>query len=133
MASISINKMNLTGKSVKIINGKIIIDGVEHKSDDKIINITIDGDIDNFNIDSCNDIKITGNVKGNVNSGIGDVKCGDVTGDVTSSTGDVSCGNIQGNVKTSTGDVTCEGNIYGDVKTSTGDIKYKKTDKTQFI
>lgn len=108
---ISINgKVFGHGNNICIQNGKVIIDGVVSESSEKVINITIDGDVDTLDVDCANQISITGNVK----------KVKTQTGDV-----DIS-GNVEGNVETQTGDVDIEGSVSGDVDTTTGDIKYRR-------
>jgi hypothetical protein len=108
---IRINNNNYVGRSITISGNKIIIDGKDvtaDHSDSKEISITVNGDIDNLDVDYCKEIAISGNV-GKIRSGSGDVTCNDVTGNVQTGSGDV---------KTTT--------ITGSVRTGSGDIKYKK-------
>lgn len=103
-----INGVIYQGKSITVINGKVVIDGVDVTPDSKVINIEISGDVDELVVTDCNNIKVSGKVHS-----------------ICTSTGDIHCGDVTGNVHTQTGDVKC-GNIAGNVKTQTGDIKYKK-------
>lgn len=123
----NINVSNVSGKSISIINGKVIIDGVDVTPDSKNISIEIIGNVDNVEVGACNQIKVQGDVN-KLKGGVSEVEItGSVTGDVTTSTGDVRIrGNVTGDVQTSTGDVEIDGTVGGSVKTSTGDIKHRK-------
>ena len=103
-----VNGVTYTGQNISVINGKVIIDGIDVTPDSKIINIEVFGDVDELVVNAANNIKVSGNVHS-----------------IRTSTGDIHCGNVTGNVHTQTGDVKC-GNVGGNVKTQTGDIKYKK-------
>lgn len=97
------------GKNVRIINGKVIIDGKDMTPDAKNITIQIEGDVSNLSVDICDKLSVTGNVN-ELSTVSGDVEIG---------------GSVGGNIKTTSGDIKC-GNIAGDVKTVSGDIKNKK-------
>lgn len=109
MANININGENITGRSITINNNRVIIDGVDHTPDSKIITITVTGDVDKIDASS-GDVTVNGN-SGGISTMSGDV---DVTG------------NVDGSVKTMSGDVDCSGSISGNVSTLSGDIKSRK-------
>ncbi len=120
---IKINNMNFFGRNINITNNKIIIDGVDVSSNfknDKEINISIVGDINDLSVDSCNKIKITGNAN-KVKTMSGDISCSDVNGDVTTTSGDIVCGNINSSATTVSGDIKAKV-ITGNCKTVSGDI-----------
>lgn len=123
MATFKINGKSIQGSNIVIINGKVIVDGKGVQSDDKIINITIEGNVEKMDVDVCNtisvkgevndvqtksgDIEVHGNVKGSVSSMSGDVEIGgDVGGNASSTSGDIICKNVSGNVSTMSGDIT---------------------------
>jgi hypothetical protein len=106
MASVSINGMTLTGNSIKVVQGNVFIDGkpVEVKEAKSIV-ISVDGSVDQLNVDACDRVAISGSA-GSVSTMSGDVKCGNVSGSVTTMSGDVDCGSIGGNVSTMSGDIS---------------------------
>lgn len=113
------------GSSVSIINGKVLVNGKQISNldeiQDKEVNISISGDVQNLEVDYCTQVNLTGNAK-SVRTQSGDIEIsGNVDGDVSSMSGDISCGDVAGNVRTASGDVEC-GNVTGNVKTVTGDI-----------
>ena len=124
MSSIIINGKSYIGSQVNVNGNKITINGTDVTPDTKIVNITIEGDVDEIHADYCEKIIVNGNVK-NVSTTSGDIECKDVTGDIKGTSGDIQCGNIGGSVQTISGDVKAE-NISGNVKTLSGDIKYRK-------
>jgi hypothetical protein len=111
MTNISINGNNISvsGRNIVVSNGKVLIDGKDVTPDSKIINITVNGNIEQLNVDVCDKVLVTGSV-GSVKTMSGDV---DVSGD------------INGSVKTMSGDVDCY-NVSGDISTMSGDVKHKK-------
>jgi len=123
---VSINGKIYSGRNISIINGKVIIDGKDNTpGNDKVISITITGDVESLVVDYCEKITIDGNVT-SVKTTSGDVEItGDIGGDVSTVSGDVESNDISGSVKTTSGDVKC-GNINGNVSTLSGDIKNKK-------
>jgi len=125
MSQITINGSTYYGNNIVIKNNKIIVDGANVTPDSKEINITVNGDVNNLEVDSCNKISITGNVN-KFSGGSGDVECHDIINGVTTGSGDIKCNNINGDVRTGSGDVECDSTITGSVKTSSGDIKYRK-------
>lgn len=111
------------GKSISVINDKVFVDGKlfagEEDSNVKTINITIEGNVDTVEVDSCNKLEINGDVNGplitggsatvsgNVSQGVqtgGSLKCGDIGGNVNAF-GSVKCGDIKGAI-TSYGAIT---------------------------
>lgn len=105
MSKITINGNVVSGRSVVVNNGRVIIDGVDVTPDSKIINISVDGSIDIMNVDVCSKIDVVGKV-GTIKTASGDVDVdGDVTGSIQTMSGDVKCGDIGGNVSTMSGDV----------------------------
>jgi hypothetical protein len=122
-STITINGKTFRGNSIQISKGSVIIDGEFQETDEKIINITVEGNIENLETDYTNQIKITGDV-GRVKSSSGDVDIvGNVNGPINSSSGDIEIdGNVIGDVETSSGDVKCK-DVTGSVKTKSGDIK----------
>lgn len=104
--TVSINGKTYAGNNVHIKQNKVFVDGIEVECEDKVINISINGDVGNVDTLS-GDVVITGNAK-SVNTTSGDVRIGrDVTGDVETVSGDVDVrGDIEGNVTTVSGDVS---------------------------
>ncbi len=103
-ANININGKSIVGRSVVVVNGRVIVDGNDQNISDKVINISIEGDINNVTADVCEKVTITGGA-GSVNTMSGDVVCGDVSSNVKTMSGDVKCGNVGGKIKTMSGDV----------------------------
>lgn len=141
---ISINGKSFFGSNISISGNKIIIDGKNVTPNEKVINIVVNGNIDNLEVDACDKLEIHGDVN-KLRNGSGDVECGDIKGDVTSGSGniickgnvagklqtgsgDVECGEVKGDATTSSGNITCKGSIFGNVKTSSGNVKYTKVD-----
>ena len=52
MSSVTINGKTYTGNNIIVSNGKIMVDGKNVTSDDKVINITVNGNIDSLKVDS---------------------------------------------------------------------------------
>ena len=129
MSSIIINGVTFDGDSISIKNGNIVVDGNKVSVDSKKIDIVIQGHVENVVVDSCDSLRIIGNVLG-VSTKSGDVNIvgnvishvngndiirtvsgdvtisGDMTGNVTSTSGDVKARSITGNVKTVSGDIS---------------------------
>lgn len=117
---------NTGGGVVEIYDGKVVVNGkpVEDLNGlpDKVVNITIDGDVESLHVDCCSTVSVDGNVK-TVKSGSGDVTVsGNVSGNISTGSGDVNCCNVEeGDVTTGSGDVHCI-NVGGRVSTGSGDI-----------
>ena len=124
---IKLNGKTYRGNSIQISGNKVIIDGVVQDTDEKekIINISVEGDIQNLEVDYAKDIKITGNVR-TVQTSSGDVVIGgSVENNIQTSSGDVEVdGAVGGGIQTSSGDVKC-GAVAGNVKTNSGNIRHK--------
>jgi len=123
MRSISINGNTIVvsgGGSVKIVNGRVIVDGQDMTPDAKDIRIEIHGDVARLDVDVCTEVVVNGTV-GQLSTSSGDVKCGDVAGSVQTSSGDVRCKGVTGSVQSVSGDVQAS-HIAGSVRTVSGDI-----------
>lgn len=106
-STVVINGKTYHGKNVSVIDNQVYIDGQlkDSLSEDKLINITVNGDA--YYVSS---------VSGNIT-----VK-GDVENTVTSASGDIDIlGNVEGSVETVSGNVQAR-NISGPVKTISGCI-----------
>ena len=102
-----INGKKYSGNSVSVMDNKVFIDGkrVDQSDDEKVINIVVEGNINSLEVDSCEKLEVTGNC-GNVASKNGNIRInGDVSGDVTNKNGDIDCFNVGGDVSTKNGDV----------------------------
>jgi|TARA_R110000851_G_scaffold47424_1_gene115033 hypothetical protein len=122
-STITINGKSYVGNNVTVRNNKVIVDGkVWDDKDTKEINITIDGSVDQLEVDAANQIKVNGNVN-KLRTSSGDVEVsGNVEAGITTSSGDVEIGGtVGGNVKTMSGDVEC-GKVSGSVSSMSGDI-----------
>lgn len=105
MSTIKINGNTYTGNSIVISNGKVIVNGKEVTPDGKEINISVQGDIYELKVDTCNKVSVTGSVK-SISTQSGDVEVtGDVDGNISTMSGDVDCGHVQGSISTMSGDV----------------------------
>jgi hypothetical protein len=99
----------VSGGSIVINNGKVFVDGknVDFLYDERIINITVKGDLDSIRVDSCHEVKIEGNVGEDVHVSQGRVTIGGGVGrDVHVSQGNVDCGKVEGKVSVSMGNIT---------------------------
>lgn len=104
--NITVNGNTFTGRNLTISNGKVIIDGVEQKCTNfgTVINVTINAPVDN--IDMAGDLTVNGDVR-TVNVSCGDATIsGNVSGNVDVDVGDVKCGHVGGSVKVDVGDIT---------------------------
>lgn len=124
MAQIIINGKSYIGSSVSINNNRVIVNGKEINEDSKVINITVEGNVDSVEVDYCAKIVVNGFVN-KLSTTSGDVECGNVNQTVKTVSGDVECGNVGGDVSSTSGDIKAQ-NINGSVKTLSGDIKYVK-------
>lgn len=93
--------------NITVRNGRVIIDGHEADSgDSKEIVISIEGNINDLTVDSCNKIAVHGNVQ-SIKTGSGDISVvGDVLGSIKTGSGDIECGSVTGSISTGSGDIT---------------------------
>ena len=106
MSSVTINGVTYSGRNVVITNGKVMIDGVNNTPNDKVINITVTGDINELSVDACELVAIVGNIGGSVKTVSGDISIdGNVTGDIKTVSGDVKSNDVGGKITTVSGDV----------------------------
>ena len=103
----NIKNSSIEGNSVSIINNKIFVDGKEIETEEKVINIIVEGNLDKLEVDCCNSIKVNGVTKdievSNRNISIN----GDVKGNVNNINGNIIAKAINGNCKTINGDILC--------------------------
>lgn len=120
--------MNISGgKSITIINGKVMVDGKDVTPEDaKEIHIEVTGDVDTIKVDACTDIKVSGNT-GKIETHQGSIDVGgDINGNASTSQGDIEVnGNVTGNVTTSQGDIDVRGSVGGNAKTTMGDVTHR--------
>lgn len=92
--------------SVKISGETVIVGNQSFTIKDKVINITVYGDVDK--VCKGNNITVSGDVMGNVESAAGNIEIG---------------GDVSGDVETHAGNITVKGDIMGDAHTSCGNIR----------
>jgi DUF4097 and DUF4098 domain-containing protein YvlB len=121
------NYVNINGQSIvssgniSIINGKVMVDGVDQTPNGKTITIEINGNVETLKVDHCQKVTVTGSCT-NVTTGSGDVEVGcNVKSGLQTGSGDVKCKDVNGSVKTMSGDVSAS-SISGSVNTMSGDI-----------
>ena len=120
-----INGKAITGSVITFEGGRMLVDGKPFEdwsdSDEKVVNITINGNVDTLDVECCSSITISGDAK-KVKTGSGEIKVnGSVSGYVKTGSGDVECGDVEGDVSTGSGNVHC-GNVRGRVSTGMGNI-----------
>ena len=99
--------INIKGNNVSIINNKIFVDGKEIGTEEKEINIIVEGNLDKLEVDCCNLIKVNGVTK-DVEVSNGNITIsGDVKGNVNNINGNIIAKVINGNCKTKNGDILC--------------------------
>ena len=99
--------INIKGNNVSIINNKIFVDGKEIGTEEKEINIIVEGNLDKLEVDCCNSIKVNGVTK-DVEVSNGNIAIsGDVKGNVNNINGNIIAKVINGNCKTKNGDILC--------------------------
>lgn len=106
MARNIINGMVVDG-DLSIINGKVMVNGKEITTNDKKINIIIEGSVDQLKVDACDKIVVNGDV-----------------GELKTTSGDVILNECKGNIQTTSGDIECHGDC-GSINTVSGDVKVK--------
>lgn len=117
MANTAGNKVVINGRTVlngDVVGGDLIINGTRNgvsingqdfEISDKIIKITIEGNVSGKVETGSGDVTVQGNA-GSVKTMSGDARiAGDVNGDVSTMSGDVLAKAIGGNVKTMSGDI----------------------------
>lgn len=105
MSKITINNNGYVGTSITVTNGKIMVDGVDVTPDTKEINISVEGNIEQLKVDSCDKVSIVGRVK-SISTKSGDIEVtGAVDGSISTMSGDVNCGMVAGSVSTMSGDI----------------------------
>lgn len=93
------------GKNITIANGRVIIDGKDVTPESKEINITVNGNVDQLQVDTCSQISVSGDA-GAIKSQSGDIDiAGNVFGSVSNISGDISCGDVGLRTDTMSGDV----------------------------
>lgn len=124
MNKITINGNTYSGNNVVISNGKVIIDGKDFTPETKIINIHVEGNIDELKVDNCNKLLVNGNAK-NIKTQSGSVEVsGAVSGDIRTISGSVNCGDVNSYIQTTSGSVEC-GKVGGKINTISGSVKHK--------
>ena len=99
--------INIKGNNVSIMNNKIFVDGKEIGTEEKEINIIVEGNLDKLEVDCCNSIKVNGVTK-DVEVSNGNITIsGDVKGNVNNINGNIIAKVINGNCKTKNGDILC--------------------------
>ncbi|WP_338978163.1 hypothetical protein [Fusobacterium nucleatum] len=99
--------INIKGNNISIINNKIFVDGKEIETEEKVINIIVEGNLDKLEVDCCNSIKVNGVTK-DVEVSNGNITIsGDVKGNVNNINGNIIAKVINGNCKTINGDILC--------------------------
>lgn len=107
MSSININEkvIETTSKNVTIKNGRVIVDGKDVTPESKEIIIKVEGNIEKLEVYACNKVEVKGEV-GTIKTMSGDVKVsGNVNGDIKTMAGDIDCGSVSGDISTISGDV----------------------------
>lgn len=95
MAKISIGGRTFTGNNVSILNGVVIVDGVQQDGTlTGQVELKIEGTLDSLTTDAS--VNMKGQINGNVEAG-GSVRCDDVGGNVNAG-GSVRCDDVGGSV-----------------------------------
>ena len=103
----NIKNSSIEGNSISIINNKIFVDGKEIETEEKVINIIVEGNLDKLEVDCCNSIKVNGVTK-DVEVSNGNISInGDVKGNINNINGNIIAKAINGNCKTTNGDILC--------------------------
>ena len=101
------SSISIEGNNVSIINNKIFVDGKEIETEEKVINIIVEGNLDKLEVDCCNSIKVNGITK-DIEVSNGNIAIsGDVKGNVNNVNGNIIAKVINGNCKTINGDILC--------------------------
>lgn len=106
--SVYVNGKLVTGKTISVDNGVVMVDGKR---------LDADGGYQHLKIE------IHGNVAGNVKTNTGDVHVTGDTSAVTTMSGDVDVGgNVNGSASTMSGNVTVHGKLRGDASSMSGKV-----------
>lgn len=101
---------NISSGNLTISNNKVYVNGslIENLNNikEKNIKIEIYGDKNFISVESCENIKINGNVY-NVKLTNGTINCNDVRNDVTITNGDINANKISGKCNVINGDIKC--------------------------
>lgn len=108
MARNIINGMVVDGDLI-ITNGKVFVNGKQVTTDGKIINISIEGNVETLKVDACDKILVNGDV-----------------GSISTASGDIFLNECKGSIQTTSGDVECHGNS-GNITTVSGDVKVRQS------
>ncbi len=116
MNQITINgkTINIPSGSICITNGEVYVNGQRYtdNTDDKQINIVIEGNCESLKVDHCLQVEVKGDVHGMVDAGGAVIVHGNVQKDVDAG-GSVTCGDVGGDVDAG-GSVKC-GRVNGDI------------------
>ena len=106
MATININGVTYTGNSIRYSNGKVIIDGkTVDGSNMPIINIKVEGNINQLEVDNAEEITVIGNVTA-IETTNGNVKVnGNILENATSINGNINATTIMGKATTKNGNI----------------------------
>lgn len=98
--------ISISGSSISISNGVVIVDGkrISLDKNEKNFTINVKGNVSALEVDVAEKITIKGSA-GIVKTTNGNVQCGDVQGDVSTVNGNVRAYKIEGKVSTVNGDV----------------------------
>ncbi len=106
MSKITINGITYQGENITVKNGQVIIDGKKYSASANKINISVEGNVNELQVDSCEQVTVNGEIKGDVKTMSGDVvTTGPIAGSVSTMSGNVHCLNIGGAVSTMSGDI----------------------------
>lgn len=100
MNRVTINGKTYTGgRSIVVVNNRVVVDGVDITDSDKdlpktILTVKVEGVLGELNADGS---VMADTIRGNAESG-GSINCGSVGGDVIAG-GSVNCGRVGGSVK----------------------------------
>lgn len=101
----NLSNMVITGGKI-YVEGKPLSELDAIDPNEKVINITIQGDVERLEVDYCKSIQVTGNAK-RVHTQCGDIEVkGNVDGDVHTNCGSITCGNVEGDCHTNLGSIS---------------------------
>lgn len=108
------------GKFYDGLGQEIDINNLDSVKEAKTINITIEGDINKLDIDSCNTVTVNGNV-GKVDTGSGNISCQIIQGDADTGSGNIQCDTIMGDADTGSGNIYVN-HLGGKASTGSGRV-----------